>query len=236
MSTGAALDTGGRAAAGRPFAISNGSLEALKWIALVSMTVDHLNKYLAHGQVQAAFAVGRLAMPLFLLVLACNLARPGAIEAGAGRRTVRRLLAFGAVASVPFIGLGGLVGGWWPLNALFTLATVAAAATLLHGRHRAAAVAVVLVGGSSVEFWWPAVVMGLAAWFFFRAPGWVSGLLTVGACACLGLINGNQWAMAALPLFALASRIDLRMPRLRWGFYAFYPLHLAAIWLARSIA
>lgn len=236
MKAGAMLDTGGRATAGRPFAISDGSLEALKWVALASMTVDHLNKYFAHGQVQAAFAFGRVAMPLFLLVLACNLARPGAIEAGAGRRTVRRLLLVGAVASVPFIALGGLLAGWWPLNAMFTLATVAAAASLLHSRHRAAALAVVLVGGSSVEFWWPAVVMGVAAWCFARSPSWIAGMVTVGACACLAIINGNHWALAALPLFALASRVDLRVPRLQLAFYAFYPLHLAAIWLARTVA
>jgi len=31
----------------------------------------------------------------------------------------------------------------------------------------------------------------------------------------------------------LASRVDVRLPRLRWAFYAYYPLHLAALWLIR---
>jgi hypothetical protein len=30
-----------------------------------------------------------------------------------------------------------------------------------------------------------------------------------------------------------ASRIDLRVPRLRFVFYVYYPLHLAALWLIR---
>ncbi len=40
-------------------------------------------------------------------------------------------------------------------------------------------------------------------------------------------------ALAALPLVLAASRVDLPMPRLRWAFYAYYPLHLAALWAIR---
>jgi hypothetical protein len=40
--------------------------------------------------------------------------------------------------------------------------------------------------------------------------------------------------LASVPLlFLVASRLDLPMPRLRWAFYAYYPLHLAALWLIR---
>lgn len=30
-----------------------------------------------------------------------------------------------------------------------------------------------------------------------------------------------------------AGAVDLRVPRLRWAFYAYYPLHLAALYLIR---
>ena len=30
-----------------------------------------------------------------------------------------------------------------------------------------------------------------------------------------------------------ASVVDLRVPRMRWAFYAYYPIHLAALWLIR---
>ena len=53
------------------------------------------------------------------------------------------------------------------------------------------------------------------------------------ACAALWFINRNLWALAALPVLFLASRVDVRVPRLRWAFYAYYPLHLAALWLIR---
>jgi hypothetical protein len=59
--------------------------------------------------------------------------------------------------------------------------------------------------------------------------------------ALLGLValydvNKNLWALAALPLLVLAARVDPPVPRMRWVFYAFYPLHLAAIWLVRNAA
>ena len=53
------------------------------------------------------------------------------------------------------------------------------------------------------------------------------------ACAALWFINRNLWALAALPVLFLASRVDVRVPRLRWAFYAYYPLHLASLWLIR---
>ena len=60
-----------------------------------------------------------------------------------------------------------------------------------------------------------------------------AALFLLLACAALWFINRNLWALASLPLLLVASRVDLPMPRLRWAFYAYYPLHLAALWLIR---
>ncbi|MCW2314150.1 TraX family protein [Rhodoferax antarcticus] len=43
----------------------------------------------------------------------------------------------------------------------------------------------------------------------------------------------NLWALAAVPVVLAASLLDLRVPRLRWVFYGYYPLHLFALWLIR---
>ncbi|PYD23758.1 conjugal transfer protein TraX, partial [Pseudomonas syringae pv. pisi] len=40
-------------------------------------------------------------------------------------------------------------------------------------------------------------------------------------------------ALAVVPLVIVAGGVDLRVPRLRWAFYTYYPLHLAALWLIR---
>ena len=118
--------------------IPDGTVEALKWLALVLMTT---------------------------------------LERGVYGRTMSRLAMFGALASVPFVALGGLYAGWWPLNVMFTLLVVTATAYLVErgGKlHLAAAGVVFLVGGSSVEYWWPAVAFGLAVWSYTRRPSWAA--------------------------------------------------------------
>ena len=107
-------------------AISDSTLEALKWLALLLMVVDHANKYLLLDASPTLFNGGRIAMPLFVFVLAYNLARPDAYKRGAHKRTMKRLALFGLLATPPFIALGGLLAGWWPLNILFALLSMTA--------------------------------------------------------------------------------------------------------------
>ncbi|MDR2031377.1 MAG: conjugal transfer protein TraX [Azoarcus sp.] len=214
----------------------DGTLEALKWFALVLMTGDHVNKYLFHATLPVLFEAGRLALPIFVFVLAYNLARPGTLERGVYGRTLTRLAMFGALASVPFVALGGLYAGWWPLNVMFTLLLVVLTGYLVErgGKLRlAAAGAVFVLGGCLVEYWWSAIAFGLAVWSYTKRPTWTAAVIALLACATLWFVNGNLWALAALPLILVASRVDLPMPRLRWAFYAYYPLHLAALCLIR---
>ena len=65
--------------------LSSGTLEALKWLALLLMTLDHVNKHLLHASVPELFAAGRLTLPLFGFVLGYNLARPGVLASAPGR-------------------------------------------------------------------------------------------------------------------------------------------------------
>ncbi|HAN1481843.1 TPA: conjugal transfer protein TraX [Escherichia coli] len=216
--------------------VPDGTVEALKWLALVLMTGDHVNKYLFNATLPVLFEAGRVALPLFVFVLAYNLARPDTLERGVYGRAMSRLTVFGALASVPFVALGGLAWGWWPLNVMFTLLVVTATAYLVERGgpwNLVAAGVVFLVGGSSVEYWWPATAFGMAVWSYTRRPTAVAAVIAVLACAALWFINRNLWALAALPVIFLASRVDLRLPRLRWAFYAYYPLHLAVLWLIR---
>lgn len=218
--------------------LTDGTVEALKWLALVMMTIDHINKYLLDGAQPWMYALGRLAMPTFALVLAHNLARPGTLANGAYGRTLRRLAIAGAVATVPYVALGkGLALGWWPLNILFTLWVAAAVMHLLDSERRkrravlgVAALAVLLFGGALTEFWWPAIAMAVAAQTYFRAPSMLALVACAGSAAALAAINGNHWALAGLAMVLAAAQIELRVPRLRWVFYAYYPAHLALLW------
>jgi hypothetical protein len=218
--------------------LSDGAIEALKWFALACMTADHVNKYLIRPLIPELFYAGRLAMPLFMIVLAYNLARPEAMQRGAYSRTGSRLAAFGIAASVPFIALGHLYAGWWPLNILFTLLVTTLAIYFLDrgGFFGFAFSALVFfIGGSLVEFWWPAVALGIATWYYVRQPTWLAAIAIVVSLAMLWFVNTNHWALGALPLLWLATRLDVDVPRLRWTFYAYYPLHLGLLWLAYAL-
>lgn len=222
-----------------PLTLSSGTLEALKWLALLLMTIDHVNKHLLHTSVPELFAAGRLALPLFGFVLGYNLARPGALASGAFPRTAGRLALFGSIATIPFIALGGLGWGWWPFNIMATLLVATLCARLIEvgGPARLAFAAVVfIVGGALVEFWWPGLAACLLAWAYCRRPSWVTLALWIGALASLYVINRNLWALAALPLIFAAGHVQLSLPRGRLGFYVYYPVHLAVLWgLARLL-
>ena len=212
--------------------LSSGTLEALKWLALLLMTLDHVNKHLLHASVPELFAAGRLALPLFGFVLGYNLARNTALASGAYWRTTRRLAVFGSIATIPFIALGGLGWGWWPFNIMATLLVATLCAWLIEvgGASRlAAAVALFIVGGALVEFWWPGLAACLLAWAYCRRPSWLKLALWIGALASLYVINRNLWALVALPLIFAAAHVGLSVPRGRLGFYAYYPAHLAVL-------
>ncbi|MFA6162214.1 MAG: TraX family protein [Methylobacter sp.] len=216
--------------------ITDGTIESLKWLALLLMTGDHINKYLFNGTLPILFEAGRLALPLFVFVLAYNLARPGALCCGVYLRTIARLAVFAALASFPFIALDGLVAGWWPLNILFTLLAITATLYLVElgtPVSYTAAALTFLVSGALIEFAWPPLVFGLAIWWYCNQPNWIPLALALLSIASLWFVNGNLWAFGAIPVVVQASRLDLRIPRLRWAFYTYYPLHLAALWLVR---
>ncbi|MBT2337126.1 conjugal transfer protein TraX [Variovorax paradoxus] len=217
------------------WAISGGTLEALKWIGLVLMLLDHANKVLFHEASASVYALGRLVMPLFAFVLMYKLARRGALAAGVHVRVMKRLAVFALLASPAFV----LLVGWWPLNILATLLVATLMVWLLEkgGRaRRTLAAAIFILAGAWVEFWWPGLLCCLGAWAFCRNPGVARLLAWALATAFLAVINGNFAALAVLPLVWGATQVDLPIRRRRWLFYAFYPAHLSALALLHHVA
>lgn len=212
--------------------VSDGTLEALKWLALLLMVADHINKYLLHDASHILFNCARSAMPLFVFVLAYNLARPDSFESGAHTRTMKRLALFGVLATPPFMALGGLLAGWWPLNILFALLSLTAIIYYLEQQTIPGcliACTVFIVAGSSVEFWWPVLAFGIAVWWYCNTPQLTALIIAIVALLLLRLINGNDWALAALPVLFLSTAVNIPMRRYQWLFYYFYPLHLGLL-------
>ena len=216
----------------RPWVMADGSLEAIKWVALVLMVLDHVNKYLYAEKLPVIFQCGRIVMPMFGFVLAYNLARPDALARGVHNRMMYRLTLAGLAASPMFIILNGMyvtANAWWPLNILFMLLLVVSLTCLIDrgsAKCYALAVTLFLFGSAFVEYLWMGVLSCLGAWLFCRDASTSRLLLWFLGMLSLTVVNGNAWAVAAIPMVLMAGRIALRLPRLTWVFYSFYPAHL----------
>ena len=224
-----------------PWSMAPGSLEAIKWAALVLMVFDHVNKYLFVERWSAVFDLGRIVMPMFGFILAYNLARPNALAKGLHRRMIYRLTLAGLAATPVCVMLNSYfpnASAWWPLNILFTLLLVVTLTYLIDrgGTKRfMLALALFLVAGALVEYLWMGVLCCLGAWLFCRKASFSRLLLWILGTLSLTVINGNTWALAALPIVLVAGRIPHRLSRQTWFFYGFYPAHLLLLLLIRLV-
>jgi TraX protein len=212
--------------------IASGTLEALKWLAVAIMTVDHLNRHLLGSAYPVMMQMGRLAMPLFALILAYNLARPEAFSSGSAMRTLKRLIVFAVLSSLPYMELNLALVGWRPFNILFTLAAGTACVILLERqtlRLQIAAVALFAVAGALVDYGWVGIGIFVCGWHLFRSPRPFWAIALVAFMLLLRIDNHNFWALAALPVFWLGFYVRIGFPRWRNALYYYFPLHLVVI-------
>lgn len=214
----------------RAIHFDNAGLLYIKVAAFVLMLADHADWLLGAGQGPHS-DLGRLVFPLFGFVLALNLSRvqPDRILS----ELVPRALLVAAIAALPFFILLGPL----PLNIMFTIAAAMACYALTEKGQFVNALALFLFAGLFVDYSWPGIagITLLAAVFRNVARPWA--IWTCFAVFALGLtaINGNLWALAALPLAYAAQFLRGDAPRWKALFYVGYPVHLyilAAIKLA----
>ncbi|OHY71963.1 TraX family protein [Stenotrophomonas maltophilia] len=205
--------------------MSSSAREVLKWLAVILMTGDHVAKVIYGGYVPGLSEAGRVAFPLFALVMAYNLAQPGADV----DKSVRRLALWGVIAQ-PVHALA--FGHWLPLNILLTFSL---SALVIYAVERRESSVVVMAAGVLplvVDYQWAGVGFVLLAWLGFRTG---RPLLTLAAFAPLCAFNGNLWALAAIPVAVGLSHTAWPLPRGRWAFYGYYVAHLACIGLLAPI-
>lgn len=225
----------------RTLVISNGKpptdacLSLLKWLALGTMVIDHINTYLLSGLHEWMSVIGRVSMPLFVYVLGCNLARHKMREQRRSvyARTAKRLLICASIATVPYVALNDLAAGWWPLNFVFSLlaGTLTIAAFDSTSKWRLVIVLIVVAWfGAVTDYWWPPIIACLAVWSYYRDG---KGFKLLIFAACLMMIyatNRNWWALCAIPMIILAQKWRYTLPRAQLFFYLFYPLHFYVFW------
>lgn len=205
--------------------ISSGSMEAVKWIGLLSMTIDHVNRFFYASSLYPAYCIGRLAMPLFAFIFAYNLAQPDALTRGLYTKVLVRLAIFGLIATPAYMAMRHLQH-FWPLNIMFMLGAATASLYFYQQGSRLIAVAIFLLAGLFVEYDWVGLIFCFAVWFYCRKPSIIALLALILAYFLLNYLNGNNWALLSIPIIFLASQIHLKLPRIPYFFYLFYPSHL----------
>lgn len=199
--------------------MTSSAREILKWLAVILMTGDHVAKVVYGGYVPGLSEAGRVAFPLFALVMAYNLAQPGADMA----KSVRRLVLWGLIAQPVH---AWAFGYWLPLNILLTFALSAAAVYAIDRRQWIPAAVAVIVLPAFVDYQWAGVGFSVLAWLWFRGAAHVA---LVAAFAAICWFNGNLCALVAMPVLLGLFRVSWPVPRGRWAFYGYYVGHLAVL-------
>lgn len=229
--------------------MTSGARELLKWIALVLMTGDHVAKVFYGGYVPVVSELGRIAFPVFAIVLAYNLAQPGVDTL----KSFRRLLLWGILAQ-PVHGLA--FGFWVPFNVLLSFALASAAIWSIQQRQWVLLGMCSVVAPLLVDYQWSGLALVLSAWWLFRssvaargatsadimpsaARSWDGrGLRLILFFAAFGLLcwyNRNGWALLAIPLLLALAPRNFQVPRMRWAFYGYYLGHLAVLALLTKV-
>jgi len=175
-------------------------------------------------------------MPLFAFALSYGLA----IQKNKyfSLSTIKRILIFGLISSAPYIALGNVMSGWWPLNIMFTFLVSAIIISILSSAIKQRyfiALILFVIGGAFVEYAWAGIALTVSFWWFIKRADWVSLLLIILSMIMLNNFNHNLWATLALPIIYLASKINLPIPRIKHFFYYVYPIQFSVIWIVRSI-
>ncbi|MGH8451385.1 TraX family protein [Pseudomonas sp.] len=229
--------------------VRDGALDLLKWLALLSMVLDHL-RYVGLS-LDGLYVPGRLAFPWFCLAIAANLHRARNMPMTGRWRYLGWLLLFSVISEVPYrlfiddadtlnvlptLALGLLVARGWQQKAIFDRGLALIAAT------------VAAVFTTQLMFGFFGVLLPLAMLLVFRRPRYFSVLPGVVCVAAnqwqILLDSGTPVALAGLAaclIAPLAGLVLLRHgqnvspPAMRRWAYALYPLHFFLLLLVRQI-
>ncbi len=211
--------------------------EFLKWVAIATMTVDHIGLVL-YPQYTVLRYVGRLAFPLFAYLLVLGVESTRNL-----RGYFNRLVLFAFVSQIPFALANG-VQPWEKLNIFFTLALGLVTVYLMD---RNSPLIFVPLAASFLPIDYGVYGTATVLFFYLLKKDWRVGAgLFALVNAVLYVIEPNYQPLAllALPLILLhnSGRLNLggggrAHPVFRkYFFYIYYPLHLLALVVIKTLA
>ena len=193
------------------------SSSALQWIALITMTIDHIG-FLLFPKLTILRVIGRIAMPIFVFCLA-----EGFIHTKSRQKYFMRLGILAVISELVFILERYYTGFDLPLNVVMTLAlSFIAMLCAEKGGVGWLGVAALAVAAYlfNFEYGAPAVLLAVAFYFIcnlrdFRVNWWIQAYST----------------MAVIPLALYSGKKGKRIPyRLN---YWYYPAHILLLLMLR---
>lgn len=201
----------------------------LKWIALVSMLIDHTGMAL-FPQYTFMRMIGRLAFPIY-----CFLLVEGAVHTSDKKRYLERLFLFALISEIPF----DLVRTGKPVdfsgqNVFFTLFLGLAAIFLIQSRINKTysmilVIAFLFVAQYTQMDYGGGGIFIILLFYVFREQ--LLAKAAAFAAANIFLYGGIQ-NYAVLSLIPILCYNGKRGPGMKYWFYIFYPAHLLVLyWL-----
>lgn len=228
--------------------VRDGALDLLKWLALLSMVLDHL-RYVGLS-LDGLYVPGRLAFPWFCLAIAANLHRVANTPVTVQWRYLGWLLLFSVISEVPYrmfiedvdtlnvlptLALGLLVARGWQHKALLDrgLALIALVVAAVFSNY-------LMFGLFGVLLPLAMLLVFNRPWYFSAVPGlvcvfanqWQILLDSGTAVALLGLATCLIAPLAGLLLLRHAGHVSPPAMR-RWA-YALYPSHFLVLLAVRQ--
>ena len=231
----------------------DGALDLLKWLALLSMVLDHL-RYVGYS-VDILYVPGRLAFPWFCLAMAANLSRAPSATTDGQWRYLGWLLLFSAISEIPYrlfipdpdtfnvlptLALGLVVARGWqqPLVQSRLLAVAAVVLAALFPER-------LMFGFFGVLLPWVMLLVIRRPWYLSLLPGLVCLAANQWEVLYYSARLGNGTAILGITVCLVAPLLGLVLlrhaghfkppPMRRWA-YALYPLHFLLLLLIRKLA
>jgi TraX protein. len=213
--------------------ISGGTL---KIIAITAMLIDHIAAILLHNQTNTELyfvmrCIGRLAFPIF-----CFLLVEGFVHTHDDKKYAIRLALFALISEVPFdLAFSYQIFAPDYQNVYFTLliGLLVLMGIKRAGTNKAIYILIIAVGclaawALKTDYGFYGILM-ILFFYFYRNNQLLRGIFVEGVCISMGYIE----ALAGLSFLPLYFYNGKRGIRLKYIFYAFYPVHIFILYLIR---
>ena len=201
----------------------------LKFIALVTMLIDHIG-YVLFPEVTLLRIIGRLAFPLYCFLLA-----EGMAHTSNWKKYALRLFVFAVISEIPYdLITSNRMIDWSNQSVFLTLFMGLITMVLYDTKHFLGYIGIgfVVIFGNllGVDYGSEGVLLAFILYVVRKDDIRWPAMVTIVWSLCYGGIQ--YWAMlSAIFMLLYNKERGWNPPALKYGFYAFYPVHLLVLYV-----